>query len=137
MNEIASKYDLLYLEDPLQEEDFRGFSEIKGRLIVGDDLTVTNLNRIKRAVLKKSINAVVVKPNQNGSLLEVKDVVDFCKKKEIKTIFSHRAGETMDSALADYAFGFQADYIKTGIFGKERKAKLKRLARIERRLKNL
>ena len=75
---------------------------------------------------------MIVKPNQIGSLVEVKRVMDFCKKNKIKTIFSHRSGETMDDALADYAVGFQADFIKAGIFGKERLVKLRRVMEIEK-----
>ena len=100
-------------------------------MIVGDDLTVTNLDRIVKAVKEKSINAVIIKPNQNGYLTEVAKIVDYCKKKDIKIIFSHRSGETMDPILGDLAIGFQADFIKCGILGKERLVKLKRVIDIE------
>jgi len=78
--DLAKKYNLFYIEDPVEEEDFLGFSEIKkavGRktLIVGDDLTVTNLSRLKRAIKCDSINAVIVKPNQNGSIWETKNLL--------------------------------------------------------------
>jgi enolase len=128
MAEIADKF--YYLEDPLDENDFDGFKELRKKtkgLIIGDDLTVTNLDRIIRATKKKSINAVIIKPNQNGSLIAVKDIVDFCRKNNIKTIFSHRSGETSENILADLAFGFQADFIKTGICGRGRDDKLNRL----------
>lgn len=136
---LIKKYDIFYCEDPMQEEDFSGFKEItnsvgKSRLIVGDDLTTTNLRRVRRAVESSSINAVIIKPNQIGSILEVKKVVDFCKKNKIKTIFSHRSGETMDNALADYCIGFGGDFIKCGIFGRERLIKLKRIMDIERKI---
>ncbi|MFA5061430.1 MAG: enolase C-terminal domain-like protein [Candidatus Pacearchaeota archaeon] len=135
---LIKKYNIFYCEDPMQEEDFSGFKEImnatgKGRLIVGDDLTTTNLHRVRRAVESESINAVIIKPNQIGSLLEVKKVVDFCKKNKIKMIFSHRSGETMDNALADYCIGFGGDFIKCGIYGRERLIKLKRIIDIERK----
>ena len=136
INSLIEKYNLLYVEDPLDEEDFAGFSEIiKKNLVVGDDLTTTNLERVKKAMEKMSINAMIVKPNQNGSLLEVREVIEFCKANGIKTILSHRAGETLDSALADYAFGFQTDYIKCGISTKWREIKLNRLVEIEKSLK--
>jgi len=132
INSLIEKYNLLYVEDPLDEEDFSGFSEIlKKNLVVGDDLTTTNLERVKKATENNSINAMIVKPNQNGSLLEVKEIIEFCKQNGIKTILSHRAGETLDSALADYAFGFQVDYIKCGISTKWREIKLNRLIEIE------
>jgi enolase len=139
---LIQKYDLFYSEDPLQEEDFGGFKEVLGfvkehqlnSMVVGDDLTTTNLKRVRRAVSSGSINAMIVKPNQIGSILEVKQVVEFCKKHDVKIIFSHRSGETMDDALADYAVGFGADFIKTGIYGPERLIKLKRIMDIERRI---
>lgn len=135
INTLIRKYNLFYIEDPLQEEDFQGFSKIfksPRHLIVGDDLTATQIYRLKKAIKKKSINAMIIKPNQNGSLLELAEIFDICKKYNIKTILSHRSGETRDNALADYAFGFQADFIKCGIATKWREAKLKRLVEIEK-----
>ncbi|MBM3233409.1 hypothetical protein FJZ18_04555 [Candidatus Pacearchaeota archaeon] len=134
---LKKKYNLLYIEDPFNEEDFKSFSKIKHdsrHLIVGDDLTATHITRIKKALRLNSINGVIVKPNQNGSLLALQEIFDFCKKNKIKTILSHRSGETMDDAIADYAFGFQADYIKCGIATKWRQAKLNRLVDIEKNL---
>jgi len=134
---LTEKYNLLYIEDPLEQEDFEGFVEIKERtkrMVVGDDLTVTNLLRLKKAIQKNSINALIVKPNQNGSLIKVKEIMDFCKKQDIKTIISHRSGETLDTTIADLAVAWKADFIKTGIFGAEREAKLNRLVEIERGL---
>jgi enolase len=135
---LGERFDLLYIEDPLEEEDFRGFSELSketpGVMVVGDDLTATHFDRIKRALVNRSINALIVKPNQNGSIVEVAKIIEYCKKQNIKIIFSHRSGETMDDALADYALGFQADFIKAGIFGRERLIKLKRIMDIEKNL---
>ncbi|MCX8158673.1 MAG: hypothetical protein N3D20_00020 [Candidatus Pacearchaeota archaeon] len=136
MNSLINDYDLFYLEDPLNEEDFLGFSKIvKKHLIIGDDLTTTNIRRLKKAIKMKSINAMIIKPNQNGSLFEVAKIFKICKKHKIKTIISHRSGETLDNALADYAFAFQADFIKTGIATKWREVKLNRLIDIEKSLK--
>ena len=132
INSIVDNYDIFYLEDPLQEEDFTGFSSIKKKhLVVGDDLTATQIPRLKEAIKNNSINAMIIKPNQNGSLLEVKKVFELCKANNIKTILSHRSGETMDASLADYAFAFQADFIKCGISTVFREAKLKRMIEIE------
>ena len=138
ISNLISNFDILYIEDPFDEEDFESFSKLlkkfPQRLIVGDDLTVTNSKRLEKAIKMKSISGIIVKPNQCGSLIEVKKVVELAKKNNIKTIFSHRSGETDESILADLAFGFQADFFKCGISGKEREAKLKRLMEIEKGL---
>lgn len=136
---LIKNYNLLYIEDPFQEEDFESHSKLLKKfpnsLIVGDDLTVTNSKRLQKAIKMKSINAIIVKPNQCGSLLEVKRVCEMAKENGIKLVFSHRSGETEETILADLAFGFQADFFKCGITGKEREAKLKRLIEIEKSLK--
>jgi enolase len=136
LNSLIQKYNLIYVEDPLNEEEFISFSKIsKKTLVSGDDLTVSHLQRVKKASKMRSINCMILKPNQVGSLLEISKVVKFCKRHNIKIVFSHRAGETLDDALADYAVGFKADFIKCGIATKWRKAKLNRLIAIERSLK--
>ena len=136
INQLIKKYNLLYVEDPLEENDFQGFSKIKKKnLVCGDDLTVTHIDRLKKAIKEKSINALIIKPNQNGSLLELHEIFKICKRNRIKTILSHRSGETLDTGLADYAFGFGADYIKCGIATPWRGAKLNRLLEIEKSLK--
>ncbi len=136
INNLIEKYNLFYVEDPVEEEDFDGFRRINKEktLVVGDDLTVTHLDRTRGAIKNKSINAMIIKPNQNGSLLEVKKIFELCKKNNVKTVLSHRSGETMDSALADYAFGFGADFIKCGISTPWRQVKLQRMIEIERSL---
>jgi enolase len=137
INFIIDKYNLIYIEDPLHEDDFDGFSKIirtKNKLVVADDLTATQIQRVKEMIKNKSANAMIIKPNQNGSLLELQTIFGICKKHKIKTILSHRSGETLDDALADLAVGFQADYIKAGISTKWREVKLKRLVEIEKRL---
>jgi enolase len=137
INSLIEKFNIFYIEDPLQEQDFQGFTCIKksdSHLVVGDDLTATHLDRLREAVKNHSINAMIIKPNQNGSLLELAEIFKFCKKHKIKTILSHRSGETLDSAIADYAFAFQSDFIKCGIATKWREAKLKRLIEIEESL---
>ncbi|MFH0711979.1 MAG: hypothetical protein V1889_02625 [archaeon] len=137
---LVKKFGIFYVEDGMNEGDFSGFKEIvnnigKNVLVVGDDLTTTNLKLVRRAVEGKVINAMIVKPNQIGSILEVKRVVEFCKKNKIVMIFSHRSGETMDDILADYCVGFGGQFIKCGIWGKERLIKLRRVIEIERSLK--
>ena len=138
VSNLIKNFNLFYIEDAFEENDFKSFSKLlkkfPDKLIVGDDLTVTNYERTKKAIHEKSINAMIVKPNQNGSLIEVKKICGLLKENDIKIVFSHRSGETEESILADLAFGFQADFIKTGITGKEREAKIKRLIEIEESL---
>lgn len=132
---MIKENNLCYVEDPLHENDFKGFANLCAKtntLICGDDLTCTHLERVKKAVKEKAINALIVKPNQVGSLLEAKKVLDLAKKNNIIPVISHRSGETQDDLIADLAVGWQIPVIKTGIVGKERLAKLNRLLRIER-----
>ena len=136
ISNLIKNFGIFYIEDPFHEEDFGSFAELLKEfpksLIVGDDLVVTNINRLKKAVQGKSVNAIIVKPNQTGSLLEVKEVCKIAHKNGIKTVFSHRSGETEDDILADLAFGFRADFLKCGITGKVREEKIKRLIKIEK-----
>ncbi|MEK6919322.1 MAG: hypothetical protein AABW73_04790 [Nanoarchaeota archaeon] len=139
---IIDDYELLYVEDPLGEKEFYFFKKLLEKtkeehqetLIVGDDLTVTNHDRLKKAITEKSINTIIIKPNQNGSIFETGKVVKLAKDHNIKIIVSHRSGETMDDTIADLAVGWDADYIKCGVHGKERRAKINRLLEIERKI---
>ena len=139
ISNLANNFKLLYIEDPFQEEDFESYSKLVKKcpdsLIVGDDLIATNPKRLQKAVEMKSIDAVIIKPNQIGSLLKVKEAVEIAKKNNIKIIFSHRSGETEETILADLAFGFQADFFKSGTEGDAREKKIKRLIEIEKSLK--
>lgn len=139
ISNLIKNYNLIYIEDPFDENDFESHAALLKKnpdsLIVGDDLTTTNHKRLKKAIENKSINAIIVKPNQNGSLLEVSRVCELAKKNKIAIVFSHRSGETEENILADLAFGFQADFFKSGITGKERECKIKRLIEIERKFK--
>ncbi len=140
---LVKKFNIFYLEDAMDEGDFSGFKEILNAvnkmgkpktLVIGDDLTTTNLKLVRRAVNSGAINSMIIKPNQIGSIVEVKKVVEFCKKNNIVMIFSHRSGETMDDILADYCVGFGGQFIKAGIFGRERLIKLKRVMDIEKQV---
>ena len=141
LKNLIEKYGLFYIEDPFNEDDFGSFAELlsqvdrKKVLICGDDLTATQPKRLEIAIRKKAVNAVIVKPNQNGSLIETKKFVDMAKVNGIATIISHRSGETSDSAIADLAVAWGIPMIKTGIIGRERLAKLHRLLRIEREIR--
>ncbi|MEM5882053.1 MAG: hypothetical protein QXS69_01135 [Candidatus Aenigmatarchaeota archaeon] len=135
--ELIKDYEIFYIEDPFYEEDFVSFSTLLShfpqKLIVGDDLTSTNLERLKKAVELKSINAIIIKPNQIGLVTRVSQVVKFAKKNDIKLVFSHRSGETEDPIISQLAIGFGAEYIKAGIAG-ERTAKINEILRIEEKI---
>ncbi len=139
VSNLIKNYNLFYIEDPFGEEEYESFAQLLAKhpnsLIVGDDLTVTSSKRLQKAIEMKSINAIIVKPNQCGSLLEVKRVCDLAKANNIKTVFSHRSGETDEKILADLAFGFGADFFKSGTEGDVREKKILRLIEIEDSLK--
>ena len=135
VNRLINKFKLYYIEDALHEDDFSGFSELdKECLIAGDDLIATNLSRLKNAINKESINAVIIKPNQIGSLIKMKEVIELAKKNNIIPIMSHRSGETLDNSISHLAVGFNIPIIKCGIYGKERLAKINELVRIEKEI---
>jgi len=138
LSNLIKNFHLLYIEDGFGEENFESFAKLlkkfPDRLIVGDDLTVTNYKRFEKAIKMKSINSIIIKPNQCGSLLEVASICKFAKENNIKIVFSHRSGETKETILADLAFGFQANFFKCGIEGDVREGKIKRLIEIEKSL---
>ncbi len=143
---LVHEFDLGYLEDPFQEEDFESFSILrhdlktlynKTPLICGDDLTCTNPQLLKKTISLNSINSIIIKPNQIGSLIRTKQVVDLANKNNIIPILSHRSGSTEDTTLSHLAVGWQIPIVKFGIAGGERSAKLNELLKIEREIKGL
>ncbi|MBI5619388.1 phosphopyruvate hydratase [Candidatus Gottesmanbacteria bacterium] len=140
LKELNSKYRLLLLEDPLEEDDWVGWATLtrevgKEILVVGDDLLVTNRERLMRAIAEKACNAILLKPNQIGSLTEFLDVVALARKNDIKCVVSHRSGETNDTFIADLAVAVAAEYVKFGAPARgERVAKYNRLLQIEKEL---
>jgi len=139
-SQLTSKYPILGLEDPFSENDWEGFAQITKQLgqnilIIGDDILVTNQERIRKAQAKKAVNAMIVKINQIGTVSEALEAVKLAKSFGLKTIVSHRSGETTDSFIADFAVGMGADFIKSGAPGpKERMAKYNRLLEIEEKI---
>jgi len=135
VKEIASINKIYYIEDPFESSDFASFSQLRselgrGFLVVGDDLYATNKERIKEGKRQRSTSGVIIKINQAGTL---SDTIEAVKEAQgLKIIVSHRSGETEDNFLAHLAVGFGADYIKCGIVGSERIAKINELMRIER-----
>ena len=132
INKLILDYGIEYVEDPLQENDFNGFKEINASLVCGDDLVCTNIERLEKALGK--INCIIVKPNQIGSLIKTKEAIDFAKENKIIPVISHRSGETMDNIISHLAVGFEIPYIKLGIYGRERTAKIKELIKIEKKI---
>lgn len=134
---LAGKYPLVSLEDPLGEEDFEGFAEITrmlggDRMIVGDDLFTTNADRLFRGAALGAGNAILIKPNQIGTVSETLETIFLARRSGYSVILSHRSGETMSSAIADLAVAVNAEYIKAGAPARgERLAKYNRLLEIE------
>lgn len=137
---LNKDYQFLYLEDPLSEDDWESWVSLSSQIphqtmIVGDDLLVTNPRRLQTAIEKKAANGIIVKPNQIGTISETLEVVQLAKQHDVKTIVSHRSGETNDSFIADFAVGVGSDFVKFGAPARgERVAKYNRLLTIEEEL---
>ena len=133
----CAKFPIISLEDGLAEDDWSGWSALVQRIgstvqIVGDDLLVTNVERIERGIKERAATALLVKPNQIGTLTETLDAITTARGAGWSTILSHRSGETEDTTIADLAVATNAGQIKTGAPSRsERVAKLNRLLRIE------
>ncbi|MCX6722122.1 MAG: phosphopyruvate hydratase [Candidatus Staskawiczbacteria bacterium] len=139
--ELVKSFSIISIEDPFSEEDWQGFESIAKQLgkkitVVGDDLTTTNIERIKEAHIKSACNGVILKLNQIGTVSETIKASNLAKSFGWKTIVSHRSGETMDDFIADLSVGLGADYLKAGSPTKpERMVKYQRLLQIEEELK--
>ena len=138
-SKIIKKYKIKSLEDPFAENDWISWSKIMRKInqvqIVGDDLYVTNLERLKKGFLNISSNAILIKLNQIGTVSETLDVIKFAQIIGFKTIVSHRSGDTEDTFIADLAVGTNSSQIKTGSLARsERVAKYNQLLRIEEEL---
>jgi len=135
---LVKKYPIIFLEDPFGEEDWKQWTLLKPKtkaLIIGDDLTVTNKKRLKKAIKENCIHGLVVKPNQIGTITETLECVKIAKRAKLKIMVSHRAADTLDDFIADLAVGVGADFIKSGGPTKpERLAKYNRLLKIENEL---
>ncbi len=135
--DLVQKYPILSIEDPLGEEDYEGWARLteilKDRvLLVGDDLFVTNKERLQMGITNHFGNAILIKPNQIGTLSETLDVIYEAKSNGYTTIISHRSGETDDTTIADIAVATNAGFIKTGAPCRmDRVAKYNRLLKIE------
>jgi enolase len=141
--ELNKNIHLLYLEDPLDQDDWDGwtslFKEISdSTMIAGGDLISTNPYRLQMAIDKKAVNAIVIKPNQIGTVIESLAITEVAKATNLSVIISHRSNETNDDFLADFAVAIGADYVKIGSLSRgENIAKYNRLLQIENQLKIL
>lgn len=136
VTKLIDDFDLYIVEDPLEEDDFDGYAELnkavgKRCLIVGDDLFVTNCARLNLGISKAAANAILIKPNQVGTLTSTVEAIRVAHENGYRTIMSHRSGETADNTIAHIAVAFGCHAIKTGVVGGERTAKLNELIRIE------
>jgi enolase len=136
---LVDKYNLVYVEDPLHEDDFDAFSELNSQigdrcLVCGDDIFVTQVDRIQQGIDTDAANCVLIKPNQVGTLTDTFDAVQLAQRNGMDTVMSHRSGETTDTTIAHLATAFSCVFLKCGVVGGERIAKLNELIRIEEQL---
>ncbi|MFD1515464.1 phosphopyruvate hydratase [Halomarina rubra] len=140
--DLVEQYDLVYVEDPLDENDYEGFAALTEKvgasghpgedcLVCGDDLFVTNVERLEEGIEEGAANSILVKPNQIGTLSEAFDAIELAREHGYDAVVSHRSGETEDTTIAHLAVATAAPFIKTGAVGGERTAKLNELIRIE------
>ena len=141
LEELVQKYPIVSIEDGLAEEDWNSWKKLTQKLgskiqLVGDDLFVTNKKLLEDGIKMGIANAILIKPNQIGTVSEMLDTIMLAKKNNYKTIISHRSGETEDNYIADFAVGLNLGQIKTGSLSRgERTSKYNRLLRIEEKIK--
>jgi len=132
---LIKKYHLVYVEDPFHEEDFKNFAKltkkVKRCLICGDDLFVTNIERLNRGIKMNAANSIIIKVNQVGTLTDAWETLETAKKAGYVPVMSHRSGDTCDWHIAHLAVAFGCPIIKTGVVEGARIAKLNELIRIE------
>jgi len=149
--DLVAEYDLVYVEDPLEENDFAGFADLTNQvgaeapdastaggqrpragrtLVCGDDLFVTNVERLQQGIDEGAGNSILIKPNQIGTLSAAIDAIELATRNGFTPVISHRSGETEDTTIAHLAVATGAPFIKTGTVGGERTAKLNELIRI-------
>ncbi len=138
--ELTQNYPIISIEDPVDQNDWEGFTKITERLgnkiqLVGDDLFVTNKKYLKEGIDKKAGNAILLKVNQIGTITETLETINLAKQNGYNTIISHRSGETEDTTIADLAVGLNLGQIKTGSLSRtDRVCKYNRLIRIEEKI---
>jgi enolase len=133
-NDLINKYKLIYSEDPVHEEDFQSMAIITKNnpqcIVTGDDMLVTNANRIEEAAKYKACSGAILKVNQTGTLYDAMQFANVCTRNNVKIITSHRSGESTDSHIAHIAIATNSKMLKSGVLGGERIAKLNELLRV-------
>lgn len=138
IEELVRSHDLIYVEDPLHEDDFEAFARLTERLadtdalVCGDDLFVTNVGRLERGIAEGAANSILIKPNQVGTVTDTYEAVRAARAAGYETVMSHRSGETEDATIASLSVAFGTRFIKTGAVGGERTAKLNEVIRIQK-----
>ena len=139
-SKLIKKYPITSIEDPFKEDEWDSWKTLTKTTsiqVVGDDLFATNLKRLKKGIAEKSANAILVKLNQIGTVSETLEVIELAHKNGLKTIISHRSGDSEDTFIADLAVATNSSQIKTGSLARsERVSKYNRLLRIEEELGN-
>ena len=138
--DLIAKYPIKSIEDPFGEDDWKSSSDLNSKTniqIVGDDLFATNIKRLKKGISEKSANAILIKPNQIGTVTETLDAIKLAHENKFETVISHRSGDSEDTFIADLAVATKSSQIKTGSLARsERVSKYNRLIRIEEELGN-
>ncbi|NEP61654.1 MAG: phosphopyruvate hydratase, partial [Symploca sp. SIO2G7] len=140
LDKLAGQYPIVSIEDGLHEEDWESWQALTKKIgsrvqLVGDDLFVTNPTRLQKGIERGAANSILIKLNQIGSLTETLEAIDLATRNQLKSVISHRSGETEDTTIADLAVATRAGQIKTGsLCRSERVAKYNRLLRIEDQL---
>ncbi len=137
LDTIKNYKNIYYIEDPFDEESFTAFAELQKKtksLICGDDLFTTNKDRLIQGIKNKSAKAILIKPNQIGTITKTIETVNYAKKHNVMPVISHRSGESIDNTISHLAVGLSIPYIKTGTVSGERLAKLNELIFIEKRI---
>ena len=143
LKKLVDKYPIISIEDGLDQSDWEGWKKLNSKIgkniqVVGDDLTVTNIHRLKRAIDEKSMNSILIKLNQIGTITETIQAVELAKKVGYGAIISHRSGETEDTIIADFSVAMGMGQIKTGSASRsDRIAKYNQLLRIEEEIRSV
>ncbi|MEK6940363.1 MAG: hypothetical protein AABW49_00485 [Nanoarchaeota archaeon] len=132
INHLVKEYDLKYVEDPLHLEDVCDYAKIQSKIVCGDDVTCTDINLLKK--YKNHLSAVIIKPDQVGSVVKTKEVISYCDDNDIIPVMSHQLADTSDDMISHLSVAWCTPFIKCGIQGREMRAKIQTLQAIGRQI---